>query len=377
MVDRRAEEEPVLRSLILALAAGGCSVVSSSVAPARPVTLIAIHMVSPRAGWGQSAHALLRTLDGGRHWTAVKVPDRPGSLFDVALAVHDVNTAWLVSPLNVKQGPPLSVVLSTHDGGGSWSRSNVIRGWAFDAAAFSWLTARRGWLLTGEGGAAGSTPTDVYRTEDGGLHWQLLAYNHLLKGSPAALGSCDGFTGISFRTAEDGWAAGSCGAAPQILMLYRTLDGGRRWHSQRLAPPGNHRFVGWSLSPPTFFGKTGILPALVSLRSLALYVTHDGGASWLPTRPVPDRDLTGPHVFAVDPRHVWALAGTTLYFTPDGGHSWRVLARRLPLPGPNPLDFVDSRTGFGLPGYAGDRHPYLLETDDGGRTWRRLATSIG
>jgi photosystem II stability/assembly factor-like uncharacterized protein len=159
-------------------------------------------------------------------------------------------------------------------------------------------------------------------------------------------------------------------------MLYSTLDGGVRWHLQHLVPPLSSpggRPTTWSFSHPTFFGDAGVLPALVD-QSLTLYLTHDGGATWSPTRPLPDRDLTGPHVVVLDPRHIWAVVGATLFFTPDTGRHWRTLAGHLPLSAWFPVDFVNTGTGFALSGYTDQRRAYLLKTTNGGRTWRRIRT---
>jgi photosystem II stability/assembly factor-like uncharacterized protein len=350
---------------------------SPTAAPAagttQPVALIALHMVSPRIGWGLETHAVVRTLDGGKHWTTVRGFPRSVSLTGTAISTYGLNVAWLISSFAYTADIPRSTVLSTHDGGRTWRRSNPIRGWASSSSDYSWITGQRGWVLTSEGGAAGSVPTNVYRTSDGGVHWHLVSYNHLTNHSPQSLPSCDGFDGISFRTRTMGWATGMCGAAPQILMLYRTLDAGRTWRQQQIPLP-QRRVAGLQLIPPHFFGQNGLLPAgPIPSGMPALYVTSNGGATWHRTSPVPTREVGVPHVSSLDAQHVWLHSNRTLYFTADEGRHWTVRSHTLSMS--SSFDFVTPRIGFALSQSTARHTAFLLRTTDGGRTWHPVNTS--
>jgi photosystem II stability/assembly factor-like uncharacterized protein len=350
---------------------------SPTAAPAagttRPVALIALHMVSPRIGWGLESHAVVRTLDGGKHWTAVRSFPRSVSLTGTSMSTFGLNAAWLIASFVYSADIAHSTVLSTHDGGRTWRRSNPIRGWASSSSDYSWITGQRGWVLTSEGGAAGSVPTNVYRTSDGGTHWRLVSYNHLVNHSPRSLPACDGFSGIAFRNPKMGWATGMCGAAPQILMLYRTFDGGRTWRKQQIALP-QRRVAGLQLSPPHFFGQNGLLPAgPIPSGMPALYVTHDGGATWRRTTPIPTREIGVPNVSSLDLHDVWLLRNRTLYFTGDEGRHWTVRSHTLSIS--SSFDFVTPRIGFAL-GQGTTRHAAsFLRTSDGGRTWHPVNSS--
>lgn len=339
----------------------------------RPVALIALHMVSSRIGWGLETHAVVRTLDGGKHWITVRSFPRSVSLTGTSISTYGFNAAWLIASFAYTADIPHSTVLSTRDGGRTWRRSNPIRGWASTPSDYAWITGQRGWVLTSEGGAAGSVPTNVYRTSDGGAHWRLVSHNHLANHSPRSLPSCNGFSGISFRTRTIGWATGMCGAAPQILMLYRTFDAGSTWRQQQIALP-QRRVAGLQLIPPHFFGQNGLLPAQPMPSGMpALYVTQDGGATWRRTSSVPTSEVGGPHVSSLDTQHVWLLSNRTLYFTADEGRHWIVRSNTLSIS--TSFDFVTPRIGFAL-GQGATRHAAsLLRTTDGGRTWRTVNSS--
>jgi photosystem II stability/assembly factor-like uncharacterized protein len=339
----------------------------------RPVTLISLHMISSTTGWGLSARAVLRTTNGGLTWRVVYRYSGPASLRGAAFSAQGAIRAELVVPVKPHNVPPLSVVLVTRDAGKRWLRSNLIRGWASD---LSWISPRRGWILSGEGVAAGSAATTIYGTVDGGLHWRLLSYDSIATRSPHALPPCNGFGGIAFRSPRIGWATGSCWPAGQSLMLYRSQDGGRTWYQQHLSPPGGRRSTAW---PPTFRGRDGVLPTLSSACfCLTLYTTRDGGKHWTPTAPVSARVPQYPDIFALDPAHVWVWVSDLgrLYATGDGGRHWRRLSS---MRGAGPyvsIDFVDPRHGFGYPLMDDGPHPYLYVTRDGGRTWQQQQSRV-
>ena len=67
--------------------------------------------------------------------------------------------------------------------------------------------------------------------------------------------------------------------------LYRTKDGGRRW--ARLANPGNHPFVLTIVTHPT---NTGVLYATTEG---GIYVSRDGGTSWIPLQSADAPKATG------------------------------------------------------------------------------------
>jgi photosystem II stability/assembly factor-like uncharacterized protein len=348
--------------------------VAARPAATRPVTLTSLHMISPMTGWGLTTRAVLRTHNGGRTWRVVYRYTGPTEYMGTAFSAQGATRAELVVPVKPNHFPPLSAVLVTRDAGKHWQRSNVVQGWAGSASDLSWISPSRGWMLAGEGAAAGSAATTLYGTVDGGLHWRLLSYNSIRTHSPHALQQCDGFDGIAFRSVRVGWATGSCGAAPQSLMFERTSDGGRTWYQQHLSSPDGRRPTAWTVWPPTFRGPDGVLPTLSSACfCLTLYTTRDGGSHWTPSAPVSVRVPQYPDIVALDPARVWVWVSNLgrLYATGDGGRHWRRLSSMRGAPPYVSIDFVDPRHGFGYPPMGRGPYPYLFITHDGGRTWHR------
>jgi photosystem II stability/assembly factor-like uncharacterized protein len=74
-----------------------------------------------------------------------------------------------------------------------------------------------------------------------------------------------------------------------------------------------------------------------------------------------------------DPRHGWLFAGGKLYMTADGGSHWSDFATDVSLAG-SEFHFIDPLHGWA---FARDsEQPFLFRTEDGGRTWTALSTTI-
>ena len=127
---------------------------------------------------------------------------------------------------------------------------------------------------------------------------------------------------------------------------------------------------------------------------MKLYLTYDGGASWVDRTPATD----SPYSFLykdlhfADPLHAWfmedvyaggnALAGTEmddhwLYRTGDGGLTWT--RYHVPLPPTYVATDLDMADGVhGLVTTAGnDQREQLWGTSDGGATWTKLMDVLG
>ena len=129
------------------------------------VRLRGISAVDAHVAWASGREGtVLRTVDGGRHWQAVSVPEageldfRDIEAFDAAAAVV----------LSIGPGP-VSRVYRTEDGGGTWQLALQNRDPRafFDCMVFE---GERGWML--------GDPVDgrfqVHATDNGGRDWRLL-----------------------------------------------------------------------------------------------------------------------------------------------------------------------------------------------------------
>lgn len=177
------------------------------------VRLRGISAVSADIAWASGREGtVLRTVDGGKHWQAMKVPGAEELDFrDVE--GFDGDTAVVLSI-----GPgEASRIYRTEDGGGTWKlvlRNLHPKGF-FDCMAFD---GERGWML---GDPVGKR-FQVYHTENAGRSWKLSVHGpEAVPGEAAfaASGTC--------IAAHDGQVfAVSGGAKPSL----HVLSDGTRWH---------------------------------------------------------------------------------------------------------------------------------------------------
>jgi len=297
-------------------------------------TVVGLDLLTPRVGWAVGVHTLLKTVDGGLHWAQAGVgePTQPLRSVDFVTAARgwgvaggtplsyagthqvswpfaggtlvqtlDGGRTWAIRPT---AGPVDSIcfnggagwaaheatVLRTQDGGRTWRRAMTFpithsRGWFASVrctgAATAWV------LLSGGVGASNQQPYLLYRTSDGGRHWQAVLKEVYFAGSaypslpivvsgpgsyigplsavdratayvlgicfPCSLhnsivmsrvqnggqtvhyvGAVPGLTSegplaIAFVDASHGWVAGTTGHVTEILA---TSNGGKTWQRQ-------------------------------------------------------------------------------------------------------------------------------------------------
>ena len=171
------------------------------------VRLRGISAVSADVAWASGRNGtILRTVDGGRLWQAIAVPDAQ-SLDFRDVEGFDADNAVVLS---IGSGDA-SRVYRTGDGGRSWSlvlQNRDPRAF-FDCMAFD---GQSGWML--------GDPIDgrfqIHATDDGGRSWRLLPH-----GPPAA----DGEAAFA--------ASGSCIAKVPGALVIGTGGSGARFHVLR------------------------------------------------------------------------------------------------------------------------------------------------
>lgn len=284
-----------------------------------------VFFLDQNRGWAVgSKGAFLATGDGGKTWTA---PPRPAD--DVLLDIYfaDSLNGWIVCERNIYQlktkEEHRTYLLKTTDGGEHWTPvpfrdadpddrlvravfSPTGRGWAFGegGAIFTlqetgadWVRLKtptrrlllggtfiddhRGWFV-----GAGAT---ILQTSDGGETWHL---------SQLANAKDVRFNATSFVGNRLGWAVGSEGN------IYRTVNGGRTWQAQNsgvLVDLFDVKFLdaneGWAV------GAEGVV----------IY-TADGGLTWTTQQSATTHPLE--RVFFADRTHGWAVGfgGTILTY---------------------------------------------------------------
>ena len=375
-------------------------------APNQAWLLTRLHMVTPTVGWamGETLRrvALLKTEDGGRHWTeALNFGLTPDDGLDgsesVGLAFRGTKTAWAAS--NVVHETPEAYspsfkrvairIEQTQDGGRYWRQSRII---PLAQDETGWLTldfpdGRHGYLLEDGDTASGSLGKTIYRTTDAGMDWvkvsaaSFFPYSDVgkhplpLSGSP---------TGISFFHPRDGWVTFSTTALPDDY-LYQTADGGCSWRQRLLRLP--RKYHGYTVTPypPVFFGRdkrNGLLPVrfFSNPEVFTLYITQDGGKHWrgIGHQGVPDGEAAT--CFFINIHDGWIVdSRQRLYATHDSGRHWAALSSD---PAFEPksdsirLDFLTPQLGWALVEktnfQTSDRTSELRETQDGGRHWNMV-----
>jgi len=301
--------------------------------------------------------------------------------------------------------------LRTTDGGGSWKDvSNPVPGGSVTAISF--INAREGWLLASFGRYTGSEPVAVYRSTDGGESWTSIAAHEIHSDGSTTGGGGLGLTGsktsITFFNSMRGLIPiAAFNGKPFKPYVYVTQDGGNTWQQQslplpplythQLQPPSPDVSSDWESihwPPQVFTAKDGIMRAdyvnnhpgvANAIKPIAVfYVTHDSGATWKYTTPLPLKRgehgrLQTSSDFA-DVNHGWLADSNahTLYATMNSGRQWTTL-RSNDFPTTRQLNFISPQVGWAIWKAGGETKstsPSLFKTVDGGRTWTPVTYTI-
>jgi photosystem II stability/assembly factor-like uncharacterized protein len=351
-------------------------------------------MATPRIGWEFDTR-VSRTTDGGAHWTDITPSGLAKSFSGDYL---DGDHAWIIQDLGNHV-----VAARTADGGKTWERGEAVPGSTTDGygigfAEVEFVDQWHGWLLL----LHGPNEARLFRSGDGGLHWQLVSVNSAAATSGTSQFGCDQSCLMAFASPTTGWITS---IAPQARpSLLATHDGGVTWRLQ-LLPLERTMGCPCYVDRPVFSDPAhGILMLWGTPNSLVghLLVTSDGGRSWIP-RPLPG-EAQILNVGFYNGTHGWAIAGPITLFnqlqqpsdlapraivalplfrTADGGATWVRVATGLLLQSKEgsitDLQFLDARDGFairslvGAPGQ-GFQGWQSLKTTDGGRTWSVVFT---
>jgi photosystem II stability/assembly factor-like uncharacterized protein len=379
--------------LLAAAVVAGCSWVHPRAVPAHvtaaasaapPIWIETPQMTSRATGWtlrwlkwGVNDSQLVRTTDGGRTWTDVTPPAAAAllSLPDLLAAVllaRDSEHAWLAlccAGGTATSAGMLTEVFSTSDGGRRWTESGPLHGPAYGGpASLTFTGPEDGWLLFTTEPAGPARFGQLYRTEDGGRHWALLA-----AGVPA---TCDP-SPLLAATRSVAWI--ECEPGGPLLV---SRDGGTRWVPQ----PVPRTAVGVL----QLTGQTGIMTAGPA-SGLYLLVTRDLGRTWRRV-PLPSGIGQFPGVRflsasdgIVMPQVSAGSRVPVVYVTVNGGRTWTAVPQGLHATDPELLgyDFVSTRIWFAWYGNnAGALSPpaapaqalasIIYQTDNSGRTWTAI-----
>ena len=358
-------------------------------------------MLDARNGWALTANSprqILFTTNGAASWHLCTPPGLADGDEIAEVSFFDFRRAWVFL-----RSPTLTncLVLTT-DAGNSWSRITVPF-YISDGANLHFTTPQAGTVSETDGGL-GSSETRFFETADGGWHWRpVLSEEPILDGT---LG-----TGTIHLCTLCGERAGYYPPAKIIITrgdwadeqpkdavrLSISTNLGKTWRDLSLRLPAEKFNEGLvDCDPPVFFNaQNGCLPVRLTREKderaaafniLAFYMTHDGGATWVPS-PSPvvgDGDFYGEdrQVDVVSSRDIFVRAGHDLRVTHDGAKTWQSLKSNLDF-GPATadravvqIDFADATHGWTITSDNFNQSPegnyFLHKTVDGGVTWIQL-----
>jgi photosystem II stability/assembly factor-like uncharacterized protein len=280
------------------------------------------------------------------------------------------DTAWIVAQLHEHNGP--TVVMNTTDGGQTWHEQfRIPDGTGYGGLRF-W-NARDGELtemvpstfppskVPGAPGSSNMVPR-LYRTQDGGAHWQLVDRPVDWMGIGA-----DSF----FLDQQDGWRLVQVfhGVTPDSATVQRTRDGGLHWSTIGTLPQGawlgalsfSDARTGWLVASASksFEWNANGTPVPSTPPASLLWVTRDGGRSWQPVAlPLPDEA-------AANNVHMEA----PIFFGARNG------LLEFEVMGPPPTFRPESAAGPSTT--QGWTHSYIVTTTDGGRDWSAAMRTPG
>ena len=240
--------------------------------------------------------AILRTSDGGNHWTKLTVPLNGITSVTFSDPMH----GWVGGTSARMLGAPITELASTADGGDTWTQ--LPRAPAVGEIIFR--NPGEGWA----GGADPAQPT-VYSSTDGGWSWT--AHPLPVYVSPVE--------GKAWMTLPHVYLISGCGVMAMVLnQAYASFDGGEKWRHLVPAPAVSYFEVAFEDATHWWAMQ----------QDGDLYKTSDSGESW---RRVAPHQVDGVRfvIGIIDPKHAWVqfLAGSPrqasgVALTSDGGVHW-------------------------------------------------------
>jgi photosystem II stability/assembly factor-like uncharacterized protein len=321
--------------LAAVLSAGSASAESWQPTPSGTgAELRGLSVVSDKVAWASGAKGtVLRTVDGA-HWQAMQVPDADKIDF------RDIHAFDAKTAIVMGAGPGAqSRIYRTEDGGISWKlmATNQVPEGFWDAMAF-W--DKDNGILFGDP-VKGSF--QVYTTVDGGASWHEVAASGLeampSEGAFAASGTC-----LTVAGTGDAWIATGGSATSRV---FHSSDRGRTWRAQATPIPAGAAARGVFsvafLNQKVGFAAGGDYKE-TQMTGTNGARTENGGATWTPVSIQPAGYMSVVVPVPGAPRALVAAGLAGSGYSVDAGKSWTVLDRT-PM---NTVGFATPSTGWAV-----------------------------
>jgi len=304
---------------------------------------------------------LFRSADGGATWQKVDIAPPHRRLVVRAIGRSADGAVLYVGAVEGSRNPR-SFIYRSEDNGITWQELQALGSGRTPASVLTDLVLDpqdpQRLYITTDGG--------LFISEDGGQSWREAI---LPPGSPTRLSLIA--EPVSGASASRLYLARAEGTSTHVL---RSDDGGTTWHELNHKPlPGSVR------SLVRLSGEPAIL--LLATEN-HLYRSSDQGEHWEPLAEA--REVAGATTLLAHPHlagMVFAATGHGCYVSYDAGEHWQPSSTGLPPSSKLPALATSSQQPgtlyLALPWddpIAGERLVSLMRSDDGGQSWRTLAT---
>lgn len=259
-----------------------------------------------------------RSTDGGQRWEFLGL-EQTRQIARILVDPHDANLV-LVAALGHAYGPnPERGIYRSSDGGRTWAKVLYVDAstGAIDLQADPddfrhlyaalWRVHRPPWSTY----APISEGAALYRSDDGGLHWERLPATGLPEKGLGRIG-------LAVVPHTAGRQLYAIVDAPEQGGLYRSGDGGQSW--QRINGDRRIWARGW------YFGTVVVdpnHPETIWIPNVSLYRSEDGGRHFVPVKGAPGGDDY--HALWIDPadsHHLIVGSDQGAVVSLDGGRTW-------------------------------------------------------
>ena len=294
-----------------------------------------LFFVNAEVGYvGGDQGIMSKSVDSGNTWNSINLSNQFGGLAGM----------YFISPDTGFALTGFGRIQKTSDSGNTWKKYSFTYD---DIVSMSFGNTAIGYA---------STPKNVYKTFDKGIHWQLLNV------SPGP-DSLNVFEKIHFLNADTGFVTSGF-----PVMLHRTFDGGRTWDTLSATQAGNFNYV----SDIQFLNKLTGYMALDQKQyagGIMISKTIDGGITWHDAW-VDNGAYSWIYSMSfLNETKGFIVNGAFLYMTTDSLQTFTLVTSSPQAGAPFvSVTFVNNQKGF-LTSVQGPTGSSLYETNDGGQTW--------